>query len=83
MEDENKKKSRQDVEGRKRPGMSWRGTSPIGNGEAPCLGCARRKLGCHDGCPDYIAYKERKDAKATVERKARMRRTAGWIPGKR
>ena len=37
---------------------------------APCMGCERRVVGCHSGCADYQAYKERiKDAKSEANEK--------------
>lgn len=29
----------------------------IGQENAPCYGCPRRKVGCHSGCPDYDKYR--------------------------
>ena len=28
-------------------------------GSNPCQNCTRRKLGCHDKCPDYKIFKEK------------------------
>ena len=25
---------------------------------APCMGCQRKRPGCHDGCSDYLEFKE-------------------------
>lgn len=25
--------------------------------QSPCMGCARRTPGCHDGCPEYARYR--------------------------
>lgn len=26
-----------------------------------CMGCTKRKVGCHATCPDYLAYRKKQD----------------------
>lgn len=36
-----------------------------------CLGCKKRHVGCHDGCPNYLAFREQVDAEREAERQAK------------
>ena len=37
--------------------------------KGPCMNCERRCPGCHDKCPEYIAYKQRSDERNALMRK--------------
>ena len=34
----------------------------------PCRYCARRQVGCHGTCPDYLPWKEDNDRRLELER---------------
>lgn len=34
----------------------------------PCRGCEKRQVGCHGGCPDYKAFKEKLETVNTLRR---------------
>lgn len=42
---------------------------------APCKGCARRQIGCHSQCPDYIEFQKDNNSRKAKAAKERMRFT--------
>lgn len=40
--------------------------------ECKCKDCQKRTLGCHDTCPDYLAWRKWKDESNARERQIKM-----------
>lgn len=40
--------------------------------EAPCKDCAKRILGCHSKCVDYLRFKKQKDIERLLEKNAKL-----------
>ena len=54
-----------------------------GQGTAPCKGCKRRHVLCHDGCPDYAEFRKRVEEIRAKEREAKTLEEYGRRPLKR
>jgi len=41
------------------------------SGNATCKYCAKRHVGCHDNCPEYLEYKRKLALEREAERKVK------------
>ncbi len=45
---------------------------------APCKGCKERKVGCHDDCPLYQAYRKDNEARKELQKKQMQKTDWGY-----